>query len=320
MTTLDSRLAGRVAIVTGAGRGLGRSHARTLAALGARVVVNDLGSDLQGRGKDTAPAKAVVDEITAAGGEAIVSEHDVADWEQARALVELAVTTFGDLHVLVNNAGVLRDSTLAKLSEADWDAVVRVHLKGHAAPTRHAVDYWRQQAKRGSKSDRSVVMTTSVAGLSGNFGQANYSSVKLAVLALSAVVNLEAAGSGVRANSVSPGAVTRMTNAAPGAEETLKHFREVFGNADFDPLDPANVSGLVAWLADEKCPAVAQVFHITGDQLVVTSLPRPIHRLRAGKRAWTPELLDDALPARLVQPIDLAEWNAAPDVTESIKK
>jgi NAD(P)-dependent dehydrogenase (short-subunit alcohol dehydrogenase family) len=302
-------LDGRVAIVTGAGQGLGRSHALQLSALGAKVVVNDLGTDVHGQGADRQPAEDVVAQITSAGGDGVASFHDVSDWEQAQSLIELAVTTFGDLHVLVNNAGVLRDGTLANLSECDWDTVVRVHLKGHAAPTRHAVKYWRDQAKSGRKADRSVVMTTSIAGFSGNFGQVNYSSAKLAVLALSAVVNLEAGRYGVRANAVSPGAATRMVGETPRAREAADEFRKSFGSSSFDPLDPANVSGLIAWLADARCPAAAQVFHITGDNLVISSLPRPVHRLSADKRAWTPAMLDEVLVPWLVEPVSLQAWN-----------
>ena len=312
----DRRLSGRVAIVTGAGRGLGRAHALALASHGAKVLVNDLGTDVRGQGADAGPAGRVAAEITAAGGEAICSGHDVADWQQAKQMIELAVETFHDLHILVNNAGTLRDATLANLTESEWDTVIRVHLKGHAAPTRHAIAYWRDQAKTGKKDDRSVVMTSSIAGLSGNFGQASYSSAKLAVLGLSAVVNIEAGRYGVRANTVSPGAATRMASAMPDAEEVFKQFREAHGSADFDPLDPINVSGLIAWLADATCPASSQVFHITGDQLIVTSLPRPIHLLRTSRTAWTPEMLDGALRDLLVTPMAVQEWGASPEAAE----
>ena len=163
-------LAGRVAIVTGAGRGLGRAHALALAAEGASVVVNDLGGDLQGRGTDLTPAQEVVREIVAGGGKAAVSGHDVADWKDAASLIDTAVKNFGDLHVLVNNAGILRDRTLANMSEEEWDAVLRVHLKGHAATTRHAMAYWRDCSKAGDAVAGSIVHTTSLAGIVGNFG------------------------------------------------------------------------------------------------------------------------------------------------------
>ena len=291
-----NRLDGRVAIVTGAGRGLGRSHARALAAEGAAVVVNDLGGDVHGNGADVTPAAAVAAEITAAGGRAIVSGHDVSSWDGARQMVELAVQTFGGLHVLVNNAGVVRDRTLANMDEADWDTVVAVHLKGHAAPTRHAMAYWRSEAKAGRTEDRSVVMTSSAAGLAGNFGQANYSAVKLAVIALSRVVSVEGETSGVRSNAVSPGARTRIALTVPGAEEEL-----TVAEGAFDPYAPERVSPLIVWLAGAACPANAQVFHITGERLVVSAMPPIVHELHA-EHGWTLDKLDEQLPSMLVEP------------------
>jgi NAD(P)-dependent dehydrogenase (short-subunit alcohol dehydrogenase family) len=298
-----TRLTGRVAIVTGAGRGLGRAHALALAAEGAAIVVNDLGGDVRGVGADPTPAQDVVDEIRAAGGSALVSGHDVADWQQAQELVALAVESFGDLHVLINNAGVVRDRTLANLNEDDWDAVIRVHLKGHAATTKHALAWWRAEAKDGRAADRSVVMTSSIAGLAGNFGQAAYSSAKLAVLALSRVVALEGSGSGVRSNTVSPGARTRIALTVPGAEEDLAPPAD-----GFDPYAPENVSPLIVWLADERCPAASQVFHLTGNRVLVTALPRIEHELVHDDGPWTLEALDRELPARLVEPTGIEAW------------
>jgi NAD(P)-dependent dehydrogenase (short-subunit alcohol dehydrogenase family) len=302
-----ARLTGRVAIVTGAGRGLGREHALALAAHGASVVVNDLGAELDGTGADASPAQQVVDEITRAGGSAVLSGHDVADWEQAQALVGLAVESFGDLHVLVNNAGILRDRTLANLAEDDWDAVIRVHLKGHAATTRHAMAYWRDAGKRGEVADRSVVMTSSIAGLAGNFGQAAYSSAKAAVLGLSSVVRLEGEKYGVRSNVVSPGARTRLGVSAPGAEEELAPPEE-----GFDPYHPANVSPLIAWLADVNCPANGQVFHTAGSRIVVSAMP-PIEEELFTEGRWTLDQLDAELPSKLVAPMGLDRWLSSPD-------
>ena len=296
-------MTGRVAIVTGAGRGLGRAHAIALAAEGAAVVVNDLGGDVRGVGTDLSPAQEVVEAIRANGGTAVVSGHDVADWQQAQELVALAVDTFGDLHVLVNNAGVVRDRTLANLDEDDWDAVIRVHLKGHAATTKHALSWWRAEAKAGRAADRSIVMTSSIAGLAGNFGQAAYSSAKLAVLALSRVAALEGAGSGVRSNTVSPGARTRIALTVPGAEEDLAPPVE-----GFDAYAPENVSPLIVWLAGERCPAASQVFHLTGNRLLVSALPRIEHELVHEDGPWTLEALDQELPSRLLEPTGIEVW------------
>jgi NAD(P)-dependent dehydrogenase (short-subunit alcohol dehydrogenase family) len=292
------RLDGRVAIVTGAGRGLGRAHALHLARQGAAVVVNDLGGALDGSGADASPAQLVVREIEAAGGRAIASGHDVSNWEQAAAMIALAVQTFGELHVLVNNAGILRDRTLANMSEAEWDAVLRVHLKGHAAPTRHAVAYWRARSKAGARVQASVIHTSSVAGFCGNFGQANYASAKLGVVALSHTVALEASGYGVRSNVVSPSGRTRLALSVPAAEERL---RAPADTDEFDTLDPANVSPLIGWLAERDCPANSQVFHVIGGRLVVLSIPA-IAQVLEHEGRWTAEALDAQLTPKLVTP------------------
>lgn len=294
---MNGRLSGRIAIVTGAGNGLGRAHAVYMAGQGARVVVNDLGGTVHGEGADATPAQQVVQEIREAGGEAVASGHDVSNWEEARELVQLAVDTFGDLHVLVNNAGILRDRTLANMSEDEWDAVIRVHLKGHAAPTKHAMAYWRRRNKEGHEVKSSVIHTSSIAGLAGNFGQANYSSVKLAVVALSRVVSLEGAAYGVRSNAVSPSARTRLALSTPGLGD------EVAPPADpnvFDFFAPANVSPLIAWLAEERCPANSQVFHIGGNRLISMRLTEIVHDLETEGR-WTPEEIDRQLSERLVE-------------------
>jgi NAD(P)-dependent dehydrogenase (short-subunit alcohol dehydrogenase family) len=296
------RLDGRVAIVTGAGRGLGRSHAMFLASEGASVVVNDLGSDVHGTGSDATAAQAVVAEIAANGGRAVASGHDVADWTDAEQLVRFAVESFGHLDVLVNNAGILRDRTLANMSEAEWDAVLRVHLKGHAAMSRHAMAYWKDCAKAGDSVKASVINTTSVAAFTGNFGQANYSAAKAGILALSCVIALEGARYGVRSNAVSPSARTRITMAVPGGVEAPPE-----AEGAFDRLDPANVSPLVGWLAQEDCPANAQVFQLIGERLVVSSMPPIVHDLRTNGR-WTLEELDRQLPPRLVKPLSVEDF------------
>jgi NAD(P)-dependent dehydrogenase (short-subunit alcohol dehydrogenase family) len=289
-------LTGRVAIVTGAGRGLGRAHALCLAAHGASVVVNDLGGDLQGHGKDLTPAQEVVQEITTTGGNAVVSGHDVSSWKDAEAMIRLATDTFGDLHVLVNNAGILRDRTLARMSEEEWDAVIRVHLKGHAAPTRHALAFWRDRSKGGHEVKASVVMTTSLAGLVGNFGQANYAAAKLGVIGLSRVVALEGGRYGVRSNVVSPSARTRI-------ETSLKPPPA----GVFDIFDPGNVSPLIAWLGHADCLATNQVFQAYGDRIEVIGHSSIVVDVRNDTR-WSVDALDKALRGKLPTPPRLGDF------------
>ncbi len=282
-----ANLDGRVAIVTGAGRGLGRAYARALAAEGAAVVVNDLGGTLRGEGADPSPAEETAAAIRDAGGRAVASAHDVADWEAASALIGSAVAAFGRLDVLVNNAGILRDRLFANMSEADWDAVVRVHLKGHAAPARHAMAYWREAAKAGRPVAASVVNTTSLAGLIGNFGQANYAAAKLGIVGLSHTLAREGAKYGVRSNAVSPSARTRI-------ETSL----EPPGPGVFDTFDPANVAPLICWLARADCPATGQVFHAYGDRIEVIAPVTVAADLRSDG-PWTAETIDRALTGRL---------------------
>ncbi|MGQ0567474.1 MAG: SDR family NAD(P)-dependent oxidoreductase [Gemmobacter sp.] len=289
-------LAGRVAIVTGAGRGLGRAHALALAAGGAAVVVNDLGGDLHGHGADPTPAQGVAEEIRAAGGQAVVSGHDVADWAQAGALVQAALAAFGRLDVLVNNAGILRDRLFANMTEGDWDAVVRVHLKGHAAPSHHAMAHWRAAAKAGERVQASVIHTTSVAGFIGNFGQANYAAAKMGIVGFALTLANEGAKYGVRSNAVSPSARTRI-------EDSLKPPPP----GVFDVFDPANVSPLVCWLAEADCPATGQVFHAYGDRIEVLAPGTVVADLRNGGR-WTPEHIGTALQGRLPPLPGLADF------------
>ena len=290
-------LDGRVAIVTGAGRGLGRSHALALARHGAAVIVNDKGGDLHGEGQDATPAQQVVREIEQFGGRAAVSGHDVSDWSQAAELVTLALKHFRRLDILVNNAGILRDRTLANMSEAEWDAVIAVHLKGHAAPTRHALAYWRDQAKAGAAVAASVIHTTSLAGLVGNFGQANYASAKLGVVGLSRVVAIEGAKYGVRSNAVSPSARTRI-------ETSLKPPPP----GVFDVFDPDNVSPLVVWLAKADCPATNQVFQAYGDRVEIIGPSRIAVDVRCGSGTWSVSALDRALRDRLPSPAKLSDF------------
>ena len=252
-------LDGRVVIVTGAGGGIGRAHALAFADQGARVVVNDIGVGLDGSpaGGGSA-AQNVVDEIVAAGGEAVANGSNVADWEQAQALIQSAVDTFGGLDVLVNNAGIVRDRMLANTSEEEFDAVVAVHLKGHFATMRHAAAYWRAQAKAGKSVDARIINTTSGAGLQGSVGQANYSAAKAGISALTLVASAELGRYGVTVNAIAPAARTRMT-------ETV--FAEMMATqeSDFDAMAPENVSPLLAWLASvEARDVTGQVFEVEG--------------------------------------------------------
>ena len=209
-------LDGRVAVITGAGRGIGREHALLFAAEGAKVVVNDLGGSVDGSGDDRSAAEQVVAEIEAAGGQAVANDDDVADWEGGKRLIEAAIETFGDLHVLVNNAGILRDRVLINMTEQEWDSVIHVHLKGHFVPTRHAAAYWREQTKAGQPVHAAVVNTSSTSGLLGNPGQTNYGAAKAGIAAFTVIAAEELARYGVRVNAIAPAARTRMTESDPG--------------------------------------------------------------------------------------------------------
>ena len=215
-------LDGRVAIITGAGRGLGREHALLFASEGAKVVVNDLGGDIDGTGDDRAPAQQVVDEIKAMGGEAVANVDNVADWEGAQKLIQTAVDTFGTLHVLVNNAGILRDRVIVNMTETEWDSVIHVHLKGHFCPTRFAAAYWREQSKAGTPVKASIIHTSSTSGLLGNPGQANYGAAKSGIATFSQICSMELGRYGVRSNAIAPAARTRLTEQTPGLSEVVK--------------------------------------------------------------------------------------------------
>jgi NAD(P)-dependent dehydrogenase (short-subunit alcohol dehydrogenase family) len=254
-------LDGRVAIITGAGRGIGREHALLFAAEGAKVVVNDLGGGLHGESEATSAAEQVVEEITSFGGTALANHDDVADWEGGASLIRSAVDAFGDLHVLVNNAGILRDRVLVNLSEEDWDAVMRVHLKGHFVPSRHAAAYWREQAKEGHEVKASIINTSSTSGLLGNIGQSNYGAAKAGIAAFTVIIADELGRYGVRANAIAPAARTRMTENTPGLSSVVAAPEDA---ATFDVWDAANVSPLVAWLATRDCPASGRVFFVQG--------------------------------------------------------
>ena len=256
---------GRVAIVTGSGRGIGRAHALEFARQGARVVVNDIGAELDGTGGSPSPASEVVDAIKAAGGDAVINGDDVADWDGAKRLVETAISTFGGLDVVVNNAGFVRDRMFANASEDEWDAVVRVHLKGHFCVARHAAAHWRDQSKAGVVVDARIVNTSSGAGLLGSVGQAAYSAAKGGIAALTLVQAAELGRYGVTVNAIAPSARTRMT-------ETV--FAEMMASPDdpgaFDAMAPENISPLVVWLGSaESSDVTGRVFEVEGGKVSV---------------------------------------------------
>jgi NAD(P)-dependent dehydrogenase (short-subunit alcohol dehydrogenase family) len=257
-------LDGRVAIITGSGRGIGREHALLFAQEGAKVVVNDLGGAIDGSGDDRTPAQQVVDEIKAMGGEAIANADNVADFEGGQRLIQAAIDAFGDLHILVNNAGILRDRVLVNMTEQEWDAVIHVHLKGHFVPTRWAAAYWREQTKAGKTVKANVVNTSSTSGLLGNPGQTNYGAAKAGIAAFSVIAAMELDRYGVRVNAIAPAARTRMTEATPGLSEVVKAPEDA---AKFDIWDPGNVSPMVAYLATEGLPFTGQVFFVQGGKV-----------------------------------------------------
>ncbi|MFC8430933.1 SDR family oxidoreductase [Streptomyces sp. NPDC057253] len=273
---------GRVAVVTGAGRGLGRAHALARAAEGAAVVGNDLGVGVDGSGSGAGPAQQVVEEIRALGGRAVAHDGDIASTEGAASLVRTALETYGRLDALVNNAGFLRDRMLVNLDEDDWDAVMRVHLKGHFLPLKHAAAHWRGEAKAGRAPVARVVNTSSGAGLLGSVGQGNYSAAKAGIIGLTLVAAVELARYGVQVNAIAPAARTRMT------EATFAETMAAPGDGGFDAMAPENVSPLVVWLASPASAGVSgRVFEAEGGRITVMEGWRPGPTADKGAR-WTP--------------------------------
>ncbi|GGY09754.1 SDR family oxidoreductase [Streptomyces tanashiensis] len=273
---------GRVVVVTGAGRGLGRAHALAFAAEGAKVVVNDLGVGLDGTGAGAGPAQQVVDEITASGGEAVAHGGDIATADGAASLVATALDAFGRLDTLVNNAGFLRDRMLVNLGEDDWDAVMRVHLKGHFLPLRHAAAYWRAEAKAGREPVARVINTSSGAGLLGSVGQGNYAAAKAGIVGLTLVASAEMGRYGVQVNAIAPAARTRMT------EQTFAETMAAPSGGGFDAMAPENVSPLVVWLGSAASAGVTgRVFEAEAGRITVMEGWRPGPSADKGAR-WTP--------------------------------
>jgi NAD(P)-dependent dehydrogenase (short-subunit alcohol dehydrogenase family) len=301
------KLDGKVAVVTGAGRGIGREHALALARAGAKIIVNDLGASLAGEGADEGPAHDVVREIEALGGEAIADGEDVADFDGAKRLIDGAIAAFGRLDILVNNAGILRDRMLVNMEEHEWDAVIEVHLKGHFAPTRHAAAHWRERSKAGEQVAGRVINTSSPSGVFGNVGQLNYGAAKAGIVGFTLIAAQELQRYGVTVNAIAPNARTRMTEAA---------FGEIPPPDDgFDAADPANNSPIVVALCAEEAQSITgQVFFIYGG--VVNMLSGwQAGELFASDERWDPDALlqelSERLPDGAAPPGMLASMNRA---------
>jgi len=282
---------GKVVIVTGAGRGIGRGHAIEFARQGAKVVVNDVGGSVEGSGSDLSPAQEVVEEIKGMGGEAVANADSVSDWEGAQRLINTAVETFGDLNVLVNNAGILRDRMLVNMTEEEWDAVINVHLKGTFAPTRWAAAYWREKVKAGETVD-----TSSTSGIFGNPGQTNYGAAKAGIASFTIIAARELGRYGVTVNAIAPAALTRMTeNLGMGARA-----REVKPD-EFNRMSADNIAPLVVWLASDQSKEITgRVFLVSGGRIAVAEGWNPGPSQDKGDR-WDPAELGDVVPKLVAQ-------------------
>lgn len=299
MASLD----GRVVIVTGAGRGIGREHALFFAQEGAHVIVNDHGGANDGSGGDTTPAEEVAAEIRARGGQAIANTDDVSSWSGAEQMVATTIEVFGDLDVVVNNAGILRDRTLANMTEEEWDSVIAVHLKGHFAPTRHAAAYWRDEHKAGRAKRRNLVHTSSTSGLFSNPGQANYGAAKSGIATMSQIAAKELQRYNVVSNCIAPGARTRLTLATPGLEDIM-----AAPDAGFDNWDPANVSPLVAYLSTQGCPFTGETFYVKGGVVKRVKSWEMADRIEKSG-AWTVEELADTMAPMAQRPPVVADMD-----------
>ena len=285
---------GRVVIVTGAGRGIGRGHALEFARQGARVVVNDLGAEVDGTGSSTGPAGKVVDEIRASGGEAVANGDDVSEWKGAERLVRTALETYGRLDVLVNNAGILRDRMLVNMTEGEWDKVIQVHLKGTFGPAHFAAEHWRERSRAGDEVDARIVNTSSTSGIFGNVGQTNYGAAKAGIAAFTIIAAQELGRYGVTVNAIAPGARTRMT-------ENLRGARPVPGPGEFDGSAPENVAPLVVWLGSPESRGVTgQVFLVGGGRIGVARGWQRGPGVDKGAR-WEPEELSEIVPALVAE-------------------
>jgi NAD(P)-dependent dehydrogenase (short-subunit alcohol dehydrogenase family) len=288
---------GRTVIITGAARGLGRSYALAFAAEGANVVVNDIGTSLSGEGRDTSAADGVVTEIKAAGGNAIANYEDITDWDAAKRIVDAAVAAFGDLHVVVNNAGIVRDRMFVSATPGEWDATMHVHLRGHFCVSRHAVDYWRGQQKAGKPVDARIINTTSGAGLQGSIAQAAYSTAKGGIAALTLVQAAELGRYGITANALAPAARTRMTEGA---------FADKMAAVEtgFDVQDPDNIAPTVVWLGSEQSQHVTGcVFELEGGRITIEEGWKLGPTVEKPEK-WAPADVGDAVDKLLAQRIE----------------
>jgi NAD(P)-dependent dehydrogenase (short-subunit alcohol dehydrogenase family) len=291
----DNRLcAGRIVLITGAGRGIGHEHALAFAAQGAKVMVNDLGAGVDGAGADRSAAQLVADEINASGGIALANADDVSTWSGAQRAVQATWDAFGGLDVVVNNAGILRDRMFVNMTEAEWDDVIAVHLKGSFAVTRHAVDYWRAQVKAGELVQGRVIMTSSPSGLFGNIGQANYGAAKAALAGLTIILADELARLGVTVNAIAPVALTRMTEGLPGFVDAAKKALEETG---FNPFDPMHIAPLVVWLGSTASAEITgRVFTVMGGEVGVAE-PWVKGPTITSTEPWDPSAFTDTIPA-----------------------
>jgi NAD(P)-dependent dehydrogenase (short-subunit alcohol dehydrogenase family) len=298
-------LEGKVAIITGAGRGIGREEAILMAKHGAKVVVNDLGAHFDGTGVDTSPAQQVVNDIKAAGGEAVTNGESVTDFKGAKRIVECALDNFGQLNILVNNAGILRDRMIFNMAEEDWDAVIGVHLKGTFNMSRHACEYWREEHKKGNVLNGRIVNTSSDAGLIGNVGQTNYGAAKAAVALMAITMDKEMAKYGVTCNAIAPLARTRLTTDATPSTAAMMGAPSAEGK--FDVFDPRNIAPLVAWLGSDDAKDVhGEVFRVGGGTVW---LMQGWHTTgTVGQKAtWEPAALGEKLKAELAKGITAKE-------------
>jgi NAD(P)-dependent dehydrogenase (short-subunit alcohol dehydrogenase family) len=283
---------GKVVIVTGAGRGIGRGHAIEFARQGAKVVVNDLGAAVEGSGSDATPAQEVVAEIEAMGGQAIANADNVADWEGAQRLINTAVEHFGTLDVLVNNAGILRDRMLVNMTEEEWDAVINVHLKGTFAPTRWAATYWREKVKAGETVDARIINTSSTSGIFGNPGQTNYGAAKAGIASFTIIAARELGRYGITVNAIAPAALTRMTENLGGMAARAKEIKD----DEFNRMSADNIAPVVVWLAsDQSKDITGRTFLVSGGRVAVAEGWRPGPSQDKGDR-WDPAELGDVIP------------------------